>query len=256
MRKVLTIIDYRELPAGWETREFPFDALSIKPVMRLVKDGKVGWVDQVGPVKRLLPKGKLLYLWEWASFTTPEEARGFGKRMGDLCTAHTIPRFYLNAEAEMYGTGGYKRVENPYGNLIEFLTAFYLNAPEDIELVWNGYSWNRTDTGLKVFDDKLLKSAFDLNCIMCYGVKREDILSSVRKKFAQRRAGPPITPMFGVGRVDKDGDVWGYWDVHKQLLEEFKPPEVHWFFGNGCKSQYEIGHKDHPALVQCAKELT
>lgn len=254
MRKVLTVIDYRELPAGWES-DFPFDALSIKPTMTLMQNGKRVWVDQIGPVQKLLPQGKQLYLWEWAGFSTPQEAAEFGKQMGQLCTAHAIPRFYLDGEAEMYGSGKYERVDNPYHNLIEFLTAFYAWAPEDIELVWNGFSWDRNEHGQKVYDDALLKIAFDLNCIMCYGVKREDILTTTRDKFKKRRNGPPISPMFGVGRIDKDGDTWGFWDVHKQLLDELQPPEVHWFFGNGCKSQYKIGHKDHPALVQCAREI-
>lgn len=255
MKKVLTVIDYRELPAGWEA-DFPFDALSIKPTVRLVKDGKIGWVDQIGPVSKLLPKDKQLYLWEWAGFKTPEEATEFGKHIGQLCMAHEIPRFYLDGEIEMYGSGKYKGVVNPYHNLIEFLTSFYLWAPENIELVWNGFSWDRNEFGQKVYDDQLLKLSFDMNCIMCYGVKREDILETTRAKFKKRREGPPISPMFGVGRIDKDdGDIWGFWDTHKKLLEELAPSEVHWFFGNGCKSQYFVGHKDHPALVKCAREL-
>jgi hypothetical protein len=62
--------------------------------------------------------------------------------------------------------------------------------------------------------------------------------------------------MIGVGRIDKSGNIWGFWDLHKRLL--LARPEVHgvnWFFGNGAKDQMLKGHPHHAPLVQCAAEL-
>lgn len=258
MKRTLTVVDLKELPKGWQSN-FPFEYLSVKPNRKVIgknKEGRssVGWVDQIAEAKRVVPTGVEVHAWEWFPATTVAEGKAFGERMGKLCTLHGLKRFYIDAEAQWSGGEGYPATKEPYATLFEFAVQFYLWAPEGCQLWFNGFSWSRASSGAKLYDADLLR-CFAGRCVMTHGTDRVSLLKTARSKMSSW-PGIKVIPQFGVGRKDKaTGAVWGFWDVHKKILDEFKPDEVNWYMGNGAGDQYFGGHKDHPPLVECAREV-
>lgn len=270
MKRTLTVVSIKELPDGWQ-EDFPFEALSVKPSRRLVfgekdfddagRQLKVsdGWVNQVAEAQRLVPPGVEVHVWEWFPAKTPAEGKAFGERMGKLCAKHGIKRFKIDAEAEWAGVEGFAKTDAPYATLFEFASQFYLFAPEDCELWFNGFSWAATSDGRKLYDLELLK-VFKGRLVMTHGTDAGSLLKSGRSKLS-KWPGIPVVMQMGVGRIDSQGAVWGFWPVYKKLLAEYekltgKPlTEVDWYFGNGAKSRYFGDTPNYPALVKCAREL-
>lgn len=223
MKHVLAPISTKELPDGWEAN-FPFYALSVKPF-------------GAAAALALLPKDKELHLWEWADFTNKEEARAWGKKMAGYCAKYKAKRFYINCEAEWAGMHGYPWTSEPYQNLVEAVASFILHAPEDTELVYNGFSWSRTDDGRKLHDKDLIK-LFDAWCPMIYQKTRRELDETIKKLDKYKIPGQKRIPMFYAGRYEH-----GVFNGQKvqdlaDLVAQSKPDEVAWYFGNGSKSRY------------------
>lgn len=228
MKHVLTPISISELPVGWE-KNFPFSALSVKPF-------------KAAAARALLPKGIDLHLWEWASFTSIETARAWGKKMAEHCAAYGATRFYIDFEAEATGEGKFPIVKEPYKNLLEAVTAFHLHASADVELVYNGFTWSRTEDGRKLHDADLMK-LFDAFCPMIYQETRAELdnkqFGFVAKLDKYKNVpGLKRIPMVYAGRY-VDGKYIGQKasDLIDKVIET-KPDEVAWYFGNDSKSRY------------------
>lgn len=239
---VLTIIKMSELPAGWN-KDFPFSALSVKPNQAALAKT---YLDRMNP----RPK---LHLWEWAPFKDETSAKAWGRKMALACATFGATRFYVNCEAEWSGVEGFPRTDNPYANLFECMVSFYLHCPEGCELVYNGFSWARTSDGRKLHDADLIRG-FYAWCPMIYGTSPRAVVQGFATKLDKYK-GVKRIPMIGVGRIDKDGAVWGHWPETLAAIRRHKPDEVAFFFGNGAKPRYFESHPYHPSLVACAKEL-
>lgn len=195
------------------------------------------------------------HAWEWADFGSPNQAKARGRQHGLACFKHGIKEFYINAESQWAGTGRFPKTENPYHNMVVYVEEFRIHAPADCKLIYNGFSWNRTSDGRRLHDDKLI-SRFDGWCAMNYGTTKETLEKHwEHKTFRYKDTGVKCYAMVGVGRIDNQGRVWGYWDTHRKLLLETQPDGVCWFFGNGARNQMTEGHIDHPPLVNCADQL-
>lgn len=241
-----------ELPEGWES-DFPFAALSVKPSQA---SGAKLALDKINS-KRATGHKVELHLWEWCDFTNKDTARAFGKKMALACLTYGATRFYANAEAQWAGVEDYAYTAEPYQNMSEFMVMFYLLCPEGCELVYNGFSWARTSDGRKLHDAYMIRG-FNGWCPMIYGTSAANIVRGFDVKLAKYSTTTPNTkriPMIGVGRIDEQGAVWGYWRETFKAIQRHRCEEVAFFFGNGAKSRYFGSHKDHPALVLCAKEL-
>lgn len=225
MKHILAPITIDELPLGW-AKDFPFHALSVKPM-------------KAAAAVKLLPPGVELHLWEWCSFRNQIEARAWGTKMGLECAKYGAKRFYMDAEGEWAGSEGFPITANPYTNLLEAVTAFFLSAPTGTELAYNGYDWSRTSDGRKLLDKDLVK-LFHAWVPQIYSA-----LSDKRFGFAAKLARYDIpnqlrVPMLYAGRYDKTSGAFigNSWKEQKALIEKHKPPEVAWYFGNGSKSRY------------------
>lgn len=195
------------------------------------------------------------HAWEYLVFRNEAEGAAAGERFGKLCHKHQIKVFWANAEAGVTGTDPYPRTPNPYKALSAFVDAFRRSAPTYTKLAFNGFSWGRTSDG-RPFHDAALIKRFDFWSAMNYGTDPHTIERFWNQKNYKYPTGPAVVPMLGVGRIDKSGNTWGFWNTHKDLI--LRPPGVagvNWFFGNGAKSQMLQGHEKHPALVECARQL-
>lgn len=265
MKRTLTVVSVKELPEGWR-QDFPFEALSVKPTRKLLLRERApldaaghplavsgGWVNQIAEAQALVPPGVEVHVWEWFPARTPAQGKAFGERMGKLCAKHGIKRFKINAESEWAGVEKFPPTSEPYATLFEFVAQFYIWAPEDCELWFNGFSWSRTSDGRKLYDADLLK-AFKGRLVMTHGTNRASLLKSGRDKLS-KWPGITVVMQMGVGRRDKDGTTWGFWNEYKTLIREFKFTELDWYMGNGAKSRYFEDTPEYPALVKCAREF-
>lgn len=225
MKYILAPITIDELPLGWE-KDFPFHALSVKPM-------------KAAAARKLLPPGVELHLWEWCSFRNQLEARAWGTKMGLACAQHGAKRFYMDAEGEWAGSEGYPITANPYTNLLEAVTSFFLAAPAGTELAYNGYDWSRTSDGRKLLDKDLVK-LFHAWVPQIYSALTDKRFGFAAKLARYDIAGQLRVPMLYAGRYDKGGQFVGQsWKEQKTMIEMHKPPEVAWYFGNGSKSRYK-----------------
>ena len=243
---ILTIISAKELPRTSLLVDDRHKYLSVfTAISAKFPDYPGDLIDKAGCER---------HAWEYLVFKNEAEAAAAGTKFGQLCYKHKIKVFWANAEAGVAGTTPYAPVQNPYRNLEKFVAAFRLAAPTYTKLGYNGFSWQRTSDGRLLHDTAMLKR-FDFWSPMNYGTDRPSIEHHWKNKcFKYPEA--TVIPMIGVGRVDKSGNTWGFWDLHKRLL--LARPEVHgvnWFFGNGAKSQMLEGNPHHAPLVTCAKEL-
>jgi len=272
MKRTLTIVSLKELPAGWQ-QDFPFECLSVKPFRRLLTKEKApldmnghplavssGWVDQIAEAKALVPAGVEVHVWEWFGAKNVAEGKAWGQKYGRLATKHSIKRFKIDAEAEWSGGDGFPETKEPYATLLEAVQQFYLYAPEDCELVFNGFSWSRSSFGHKLYDMDLLKLFTGGRCVMTHGTEPQGLLRSGRTKLAAW-PGIKVVMQMGVGRKDSTGRIWGFWSVYKRLLAEYKDltkselTEVDWYLGNGAGYRYFTDSPEYPALVKCAREV-
>ncbi|MEK9721974.1 MAG: hypothetical protein VW405_00640 [Rhodospirillaceae bacterium] len=246
MRPILTIFDLGNFPKGWEQEMSRFAAVSVRD-------------DCLPRYKRaMLLAGSAheneLQGWAWVRARTVQEAQEEGRKHALLCASYGLTRWYVNCEAEWAGVERFPKTPTPYKALRAYAMAWRIYAPSECQLAYNGFSWARTSDGRKLHDAALMQ-AFDVWAPMVYGNDREGIRRSFPGKVNKYPFLQPC-PMLGVGRVEKgDGSVWGYWDVHAELLEAHKVREFCWFFGNGAKDQLLTGHRDHPALVRIARHV-
>lgn len=243
---ILTIISPRELPRkSWlkdDRHEYlrVFTAISAK-----FTDYPGALIDKAGCDR---------HAWEYLVFKNEAEAAAAGEKFGKLCHKHKIKVFWANSEAGVAGTEPYAWTPRPYKALQTFVETFRRAAPSYTKIGYNGFSWARTSDGRPLHDQALIDK-FDFWSAMNYGTDRITIDKFWKQKNFKYRNVPTI-PMIGVGRVDKSGKTWGFWDTHETLL--LARPEVdgvNWFFGNGAKPHMLAGHKDHPPLVECAARL-
>lgn len=248
MKTILTIIKLSELPEFWY-KDFPFDALSVKP--SIAKQARLLLARVPAPAH---PE---LHLWEWFPCRTPNEGTTWGRKMAEACVAHSATRFYVNAEAEWSGVERFARTDDPYETLLAAMTAFYLHAPDGCELFYNGFSWARTSDGRKLHDAAMMR-AFAGWCPMIYGTSPGTIVEGFRSKLNKYRKDCPSqirTAMVGVGRVDREGRRWGFWEPTVRAARAMEADELAFFFGNGARSRYFEDADHHPALVKCAREV-
>lgn len=242
MRTTLTIISTKELPKHDPSKKDPigfFDEVSIKP----------GACTEAFK-RRLERLGVSLALWEWINFQRPWGAAGEGKRLALACIEHGATRFYVNAEKD------WAEGPSPYVGMLAFVQAFRAFAP-DVELYYNGFSWGVTSTGIKLHDATLI-GMFDGWCPMNYGTDRRTIEKFWVTKNFKYTTARAIVPMVGVGRVDKSGKIWGFWQDRGGVkglysLLQMRPVDgVNFFFGNGAKERLLGEHSEHIALVDAA----
>lgn len=272
MKRTLTVVSLKELPEGWES-DFPFEALSVKPYRKLILKERApldetghpmaasgGWVDQIAEARARVPKGVEVHAWEWFGARNVAEGKAWGQKYGKLAARHKLRRFKVDAEAEWSGGDGFPETIEPYATLFEAVVQFYLFAPEDCELVFNGFSWSRSSFGHKLYDNDLLRSFTGGRCVMTHGTDEAALLKSGRSKLSSW-PGIKVVMQMGVGRRDDKGRVWGFWPVYQQLMREYPKltgtelTEVDWYFGNGARDRYFNDSPDYPALVKCAREV-
>ena len=271
MKRTLTVVSLKELPPGWQD-DFPFEYLSVKPNRRLLFGEKDfddlghqlrtsdGWVDQIAEAKRLVPPGVEVHAWEWFGARNVAEGKAWGQKHGKLATKHKLKRFKVDAEAEWSGGDGFPETTEPYATPFEAVVQFYLFAPENCELVFNGFSWARSSFGHKLYDEDLLRSFTGGRLVMTHGTNRAALGKTARAKL-KAWPGIPVIMQMGVGRKAKDGAIWGFWDVYKGVLRDYEKltgrplAEVDWYMGNGAGYRYFTDSPDYPAIVKCAREL-
>lgn len=242
MRTTLTIISTKELPSFSKEKKDPlgfFDEVSIKP--QFVTTAFKERLDRLGVD---------LALWEWINFTRPGGPAGEGKRLALACIEHGAKRFYANAERD------WAEGPSPYVGMLAFIQAFRAFAP-DVELFYNGFSWSATSKGVKLHDAALIDQ-FDGWCPMNYGTDRRTIEKHWVSKNFKYPSVRQIVPMVGVGRVDKDGRIWGFWqDRHGvsglySLLQKYPVDGVNFYFGNGARPRLLGEHSEHISIVDAA----
>lgn len=243
---ILTIISPKELPRKSLLKDDRHEYLRVfTAISAKFTDYPESLIDKAGCER---------HAWEYLVFKNETEAVAAAERFGKLCHKYKIKVFWANSEAGVAGTDPYEWTPRPYKALAAFVEAFRRAAPSYTKLGYNGFSWGKTSDG-RILHDQALIAKFDFWSPMNYGTDRHTIERFWNSKNFKYK-GLPIVPMVGVGRVDKSGNVWGFWDTHKTLLLS-KPgvDGVNWFFGNGAKDNMLKAHKDHPALVDCAVEL-
>lgn len=241
MKPILTIIGVANFPAGWEDGIGAFHGVSVR------SDGLLKFTKAV--------KVTNLQGWAWVRARSVEEARQEAKRHAALCATYKLTRWYVNCEAEWAGVESYPRTPSPYQCLRIYALTWRIYAPAECQLAYNGFSWGATSDRRKLHDAELIR-AFDVWAPMIYGTDRGAIKKTFPNKLLKYPGVTPyICPMLGVGRKDKDGTTWGFWDVHEEMLRQHNVDEFAWFFGNGASGQYYDGHRDHPALVTLARNM-
>lgn len=246
MRTVLTLIKISELPKNTPTDPLGyFDAVSLK---------LASWTGAFG--RRLDRLNIERQGWDWIDpeGTTPEI---LGKRHGLSCRKWKLRTFYANCEIDWSNSPA------PYNFLVRYVKAFRAYAPSDTKLAYNGFSWDTNSRHLKLHD-KVLMKMFDIWAPMNYGTSRAAIAEHWAAKVYKYSMLDhlEIYPMVGVGRIDKDGKVWGFWSDGsdgpglRTLLLNSNIDGVCFFFGNGAKEQLLVGNMYHPALVRVADEIT
>lgn len=230
VRPILTIISPKELPPGWEKDADAFAAISAR-------------LDAL-PATPLATQG-----WAWVRARDVHEASKEGRAHGLACAKYGLTRWYANAEAEWAGVERFPRTPAPYAALRAYALAWRIYAPPECELAYNGFSWNRTSDGRRLHD-RVLMGAFDVWSPMCYAAVERTAVDKIRKYPDLRPC-----PMFGVGRIDKNNQVWGRWEETRAVLDATGVDEFAWFFGNGARAQFYEGHRDHPPLVRIARGL-
>jgi len=238
-KQVLTIVKPSEVP-DYKCYGY-FDAVS-------------GEVDNYPPVKELDSRGVERHGWKYLKMLTPSEGRAHGTRMGKACRSLKLHTFYANAE--LHWSSG----SSPYETLQSFTTAFRAFAPSDTLLAFNGFSWSRNSEGRILHDAALIKQ-FDIWCPMNYGTDANSIARWwERKNF--RYKGIKVYPMVGVGRVDKEGKKWGFWETPqgtglRQLIDKThdRIDGICYFFGNGARQNMIESFDHHPSLIQVTEYL-
>lgn len=244
---VLTLISTRELPKHVDKAQAlkVFDAISHKPA---------GY-----PGKLIDAAGAERWGWEWAPFRTVKEAAVFARRMAEFCVKQRIRVFNLNCESEWAGTEPFHHRHDPSASLREFVRVFRLYAPSDCLLAYNGFSWSRTSDG-RTLHTPQIAALFDIWSPMNYTTTVTGLAKHwARKCYLYKRSTPRlrVLPMVGVGRVAKDGKIWGFWDaLYSLFADECANIEgLNFFFGNGARDQLLKGHPAHPALRVCVPAL-
>ena len=227
IRNILAPITVGELQPGWESQDFPFDALSVKPI-------------KAATARALLPKSKDLHLWEWFGAKNRFDSRVWGEKMANYCAKFCATRFYINCEAEWSGSAeGFPFVAEPYANLMEAVLAFRAHAPAGTELAYNGFPWNRNSAGQKLHDADLIKT-FDQWVPQIYSAlydKQSGFIAKTDKYKALTSVAR--VPMLYAGRFGTDGKFIGQdWRDQKALIGISGVREVAWYFGNGSKPRY------------------
>lgn len=245
MQIVLTLVKIEELPTGQKDPCSYFDAVSLRAD---------AWTSAFG--RRLDLLGVERQAWQWINWKNlAGGAAELGKKHGIFCTKNSIALFYANAELD------YSTAPNPYVGMLAYVNAFRAYAPTTTKLAYNGFSWARSSDGKLLHDEALIKK-FDVWCPMNYGTSRSVIEKYWdEKNYKYLKTGTAIYPMVGVGRIDKDGDVWGFWSDSanhkglKSLLRSSPLSGLCFYFGNGAKGHMFSGHAQHPALVDVIEEI-
>lgn len=237
MKIVLTVNRFEEIPVEGRLFVTAFDAISMK---------FTEWAALKHKKHALLVKEK--HAWEWASFRTKASAQLEGIRLGKLCSSYDIDVFYINAEAEWAGVDRFKHYGDPYLNMEVFIKYFRMYAPSKTKLAYNGFSWSKNSDGRKLHDRELIKQ-FDYWVPMCYAGIAKHWRTKVDKYDI------PRMPMIGVGRIDKEGVVWGNWKETLEMIPKYPIEGICFYFGNGAKPHFMQGHSLHPSVIDCVAQL-
>jgi hypothetical protein len=254
---VLTIVSEKELPTLGGDSPYgylkAFTAINAKLGVYSRGFGKV--IDQIGAER---------HLWEYLTYNSVAKAKAAGAHWGKMCELHQIKVFHANQEAGTSGTVPYAKYPNPYECNQAFMDAFIAAAPTYTEIWYNGWSWAATSDGRKLHDTALIKQ-YDAWNPMNHGTSRSTIATywgpdkrpAYNKCFRYRGTIPDlkVIPQIGVGRIDKEGKVWGFWDTYKKLLLTTPVDGVDFYFGNGAMPRMLNDHAQFHALVHCAEDL-
>lgn len=244
----LTIVKETELPHRDGTLEYlkAFDSINAKLGAYSRGFGKV--IDAVGAER---------HLWEYLEWNNVAKAKEAGEHWGKMCHLHKIKVFHANMEAGTSGTAPYAYYPNPYECAEAFVKAFRAAAPTYTKLWYNGWTWASTSDRRKLHDYALMKQ-FDAWNPQNHGTSRAPIARYWDSKcFKYKKSLPSLLtiPMIGVGRVDSDGAVWGFWDTYKKLLRDTEVDGVDFYFGNGAGPRM-LGYLPHfPSLLEAVEEL-
>lgn len=229
---VLTVNKFSEIPVEGHVHLLQFDAVSMK---------FAEWKKLGNKIHGLFIKER--HAWEWATFKNENNAAIEGTRLGKACAVYNIDTFYINAEAEWAGVAPFVHNGNPYKNMEIFITHFRRHAPKTTKLAYNGFSWAKNSDGRLLHDKELMKK-FDIWVPMLYSAIRELGGRKITKY------DMPRMPMFGVGRIDKDGKVWGHWEETMELLKKYHVDGICLYFGNGARPHFLTGHSLYPSVVE------
>ena len=254
----LVITSWREkyLPPGWakKARAAGFHAVSQKIV-----DGKSAFQPQeaASVFAKADAAGLTRHGWGWHNLRNPADAQAEAQVAAQLARQYGVRVYWVNAEKVWAGTEDQPKTENPPREMLTFVDTFRANAP-GIKLAFNGYSGTKTSDGRPLATPQVI-GAFDYFAPMNYGTKASTIAHKFRSRSARAKAaGTGYAPMFGTGRVDKSGNVWGFAlgpDGLIELSAEDTPEMMAFWYGPGSENMIEFGSTANPSLAQLASVL-
>lgn len=195
--------------------------------------------------------------YEEARFRDLRSADKAGFEAGRVYKELGLDAYVIGGESRWAGVDGQPVVKDPYENMAAFVTAFRVSAPTDAKLIYKGIAYSRSSrsTGYRKLHDTTLMSQFDHVCVPNLGIDPAAIREWYKARTLRYRLVTDCYPEFGVGRIDRNGDLWGDWQTSRRLILDTNPSAVSFSFMRGSRLQMRVGHPYHPPLTQCVKEI-
>ena len=254
----LVITSWREkyLPPNWATKA---KAAGFHAVSQKIADGTSAFqsAEAANVFKTADAAGLRRQGWGWHNLRTPAEAQAEAVNAASLARDFGVDVYWVNAEKVWAGTEDQPKTPNPPREMLTFVKTFRANAP-GVELAFNGYSGEKTSDGRPLATREVLQ-AFDYFAPMNYGTKASTVANKYRTRSARAKAaGVKYAPMFGTGRVDNKGNVWGFALGPNGLIalnEEDRADIMAFWYGPGSEQMLEFGSTANPPLTQLAQVL-
>lgn len=240
MRKILSVTAWRDLP-DYDCLDL-FEGVTAPIVQWWRKDApEHGWREGYGI----------------AEFRTERDAERAGVAAGFACLETGLNSWCVGAWQRWAGIEGRVIVPDPYTNMQVFVDAFRVAAPSGVTLSYKGIAAPHTgmSTGYRKLHDAALIAQFDRMYVTNFGTDPEKVYDAFHARTFRYDKWTECVPEFGVGRIDRKGDLWGDWRTTCRLLLDTKPSTVSFSFTKGARLQMRVGHPYHPPLVQCVKEF-
>lgn len=247
-----------KLPRGPMERALErFDALSVK-----VSDGHRAFqpvrAEKIIKTFRDVNPNAEVWGWGWQKCHTEQMAQLEARTASKLCRDHELDLYAADLEI---GWSGSKdrgtKYPDPYGNSIAFAKEFKQGT--QAKLAANVFTWKTNSWGQKLHDADSMEH-FDMWMPMQHGTSRDAIEKHwMRKNYVY--PGMVIAPQIGVGRVDKNGKVWGFWHTrgqvegYRDLLYRTRPQWVGFYLGYGGGERLIKDSKHYPSVASCVDEL-